>query len=141
MLMRWPNSSSQSDGRANRPQGDGRRVAITLHSSAPLAERHQTKLGPLASRTHDRLLPVRTIEGIDAHGPQPTSEAEVCAAVRLHQTGRPCTDVRTEMALHVLAYNIKRLVSLIGVQRLLANSEPTLATMWPGTFAGARCET
>jgi hypothetical protein len=28
--------------------------------------------------------------------------------------------VRTEMAFHVLAYNIKRMISLIGVRALLA---------------------
>ena len=37
-----------------------------------------------------------------------------------HFQMRRLTNVRTEMALHVLAYNIKRMISLIGVRRLLA---------------------
>jgi len=37
-----------------------------------------------------------------------------------HFRMRRLTHVRTEMALHVLAYNIKRMIALIGVRRLLA---------------------
>ncbi|MGB4949970.1 MAG: IS1182 family transposase [Rhizobiaceae bacterium] len=37
-----------------------------------------------------------------------------------HFQMRRLKNVRTEMALHVLAYNIKRMISLVGVQRLLA---------------------
>lgn len=33
---------------------------------------------------------------------------------------RTLKNVRTEMAVHALAYNIKRMISLIGVRRLLA---------------------
>ena len=37
-----------------------------------------------------------------------------------HFQMRRLKNVRTEMALHVLAYNIKRMISLVGVRRLLA---------------------
>ena len=37
-----------------------------------------------------------------------------------HFRMRRLTHVRTEMTFHVLAYNIKRMISLIGVRRLLA---------------------
>jgi transposase len=37
-----------------------------------------------------------------------------------HFRMRRLTNVRTEMAFHVLAYNIKRVIALIGVRRLLA---------------------
>jgi transposase len=37
-----------------------------------------------------------------------------------HFQMRSLKHVRTEMALHVLAYNIKRMISLVGVRRLLA---------------------
>jgi hypothetical protein len=33
---------------------------------------------------------------------------------------RGLKNVRTEMALHILAYNIKRMISLVGVRRLLS---------------------
>jgi hypothetical protein len=36
-----------------------------------------------------------------------------------HFLTRTLKNVRTEMALHVLAYNIKRMVALVGIQRLL----------------------
>lgn len=36
-----------------------------------------------------------------------------------HFQMRRLKNVRTEMALHVLAYNIKRMISLVGVRRLL----------------------
>ncbi len=36
-----------------------------------------------------------------------------------HFQTRRLGNVRTEMALHVLAYNIKRIISLVGVRRLL----------------------
>jgi hypothetical protein len=37
-----------------------------------------------------------------------------------HFRMRRLKNVRTEMAFHVLAYNIKRVIALIGVRRLLA---------------------
>ncbi len=37
-----------------------------------------------------------------------------------HFQMRRLKNVRTAMALHVLAYNIKRMISLVGVRRLLA---------------------
>jgi hypothetical protein len=37
-----------------------------------------------------------------------------------HFQMRRLKNVRTEMALHILAYNIKRMISLVGVRRLLA---------------------
>ena len=37
-----------------------------------------------------------------------------------HFRMRRLTHVRTEMAFHVLAYNIKRMIALIGVRGLLA---------------------
>ena len=37
-----------------------------------------------------------------------------------HFRMRGLRNVRTEMAFHVLAYNIKRMISLIGVRGLLA---------------------
>ena len=37
-----------------------------------------------------------------------------------HFLTRRLKNVRTEMALNVLAYNIKRMVSLIGIRRLMA---------------------
>ena len=37
-----------------------------------------------------------------------------------HFQMRRLKNVRTEMALHVLAYNIKRMISLVGVRSLLA---------------------
>jgi hypothetical protein len=36
-----------------------------------------------------------------------------------HFLTRRLKNVRTEMALNVLAYNIKRLVSLVGIRRLM----------------------
>jgi hypothetical protein len=36
-----------------------------------------------------------------------------------HFQMRRLKNVRTEMALHVLAYNIKRMISLVGIRRLL----------------------
>ena len=36
-----------------------------------------------------------------------------------HFLTRRLKNVRTEMALHVLAYNIKRVISLIGIRRLM----------------------
>lgn len=37
-----------------------------------------------------------------------------------HFQMRRLKNMRTEMALHVLAYNIKRMISMTGVRRLLA---------------------
>jgi hypothetical protein len=37
-----------------------------------------------------------------------------------HFQMRRLKNVRTEMALHVLAYNIKRMISLVGIRSLLA---------------------
>lgn len=39
---------------------------------------------------------------------------------RSHFTMRRLTTVRTEMSLHVLAYNFKRAIALLGVQALTA---------------------
>jgi hypothetical protein len=36
-----------------------------------------------------------------------------------HFQMRRLPNVRTEMALHVLAYNIKRMVALVGIRRLM----------------------
>jgi hypothetical protein len=36
-----------------------------------------------------------------------------------HFQMRRLKNVRTEMALHVLAYNIKRMISLVGIRSLL----------------------
>lgn len=38
----------------------------------------------------------------------------------IHFLMRRLRNVRTEMALHVLAYNIKRMVALVGIKGLMA---------------------
>ena len=52
-----------------------------------------------------------------------------------HQFGKRLPQVATEMALHVLAYNLTRVMNIIGVQRLLAAMRACLGSRQGPAFA------